>query len=303
MKSFFVVLLLLIPSAARAGEPVSNTVIGGETVYAVKKGDTLELIGSRLGADWRYIARTNGIDHRKHIHPGDKLRVNTLRIVPLTPDALVHEGIILINIPDRMLYFFKGGKLHKAFPVGLGLLSKKGTTRWRTPLGKFRVTAKEKDPVWHVPESIREEMFEEGRPVKTVVLPGPENPLGRFSVKTSIPKIIIHQTIAPSSVYQYRSHGCIRVRPEDMEDFFLGVEINTPGELIYRNVKIAVLPAGPAGKKVFFEINRDVYGMATDARAVAARLFEEAGVSGSVDWEKVDRMLEEKSGIAEDITQ
>ncbi len=270
-----------------------ESIIGEEIEYEVRKGDTIELVGARLGVDWRAIMKGNGIDIRKPLKKGQKLKVNTRRIVPLSTD----NGI-LINIPDRTLYLFKEGRLLTTVPVGLGKPPKKGDRNWGTPLGKFTIVYKEKNPSWYVPPSIQEEMAEAGKEVKTIVPPGPENPLGRYALKTSLQGILIHETIWPSSVYQYRSHGCIRVMPEHMEQLFSKVEINIPGELVYMPVKAVVSDHG----RVFLEARRDVYRRIKDLRHEAKALLERLGVTNRVDWGKVDRVLKEKTGIPEDIS-
>ncbi|HBR22391.1 MAG TPA: hypothetical protein DD713_07505 [Nitrospiraceae bacterium] len=109
---------------------------------------------------------------------------------------------------------------------------------------------------------------------------------------------MIHETIWPTSVYQFRSHGCIRALPENMEKFFKEVEINTVGELIYNPVKVAASDKG----RIFLEVHKDIYGKFRDLKTEAKRLIEEKGVAEKVDWQKVETLLKEKSGIAEDIT-
>lgn len=289
MKSFFILFLLtLFPSVTTA-----DIIIGGEAVYHVVKGDSMELISAKLGINKKNIIRDNNIDIKKILRIGQELRVNTRKIVP----KIVDNGII-INIPDRMLYFFKNGTLETAFPVGLGMPSWRGITHWRTPAGKFKVIGKRKNPTWHVPESMQWKMEMEGKPVKTVVPPGPDNPLGRYAVDTSIPRVVIHETIWPTSVYQFRSHGCIRVLPEDIVNFFEEVEISTTGELIYNPVKVAVSDDG----RVFLEVHKDIYGKIKDLKTEARILIDIRGISDKVDWQKIDMLLKEKSGIAEDIT-
>lgn len=288
MKIVFVLLLvILIPYRSEA-----DMMIGGEVIYVVEKGDILELIGAKLGVDWRTMARENSIDTKKPLKIGQQLRVNTRKIVP----KIVDDGII-INIPDRMLYFFQKGRL-RVFPVGLGMPSWRGITLWRTPTGKFRVISKRRNPTWHVPASMQWKMEMEGKPVKTIVPPGPDNPLGRYAVDTTIPRVVIHETIWPTTVYQFRSHGCIRVLPENIEKFFNEVELNTPGEILYTPVKVAASEAG----RLFLEVHRDIYGKVKDLRDEAKCLIEERGVSNKVDWKKVDGIIKEKSGIAEDVT-
>lgn len=268
-------------------------IIGGEMVYHIVKGDSIELISSRLGVDKRSIIKKNNIDIKKPLQIGQELRINTRKIVP----KIINDGII-VNIPDRMLYFFKNSNIETAFPVGLGMPSWRGMTRWRTPEDKFKVINKRKNPTWRVPESMQWKMMLEGKPVKTIVPPGPDNPLGRYAIDTSIPRVVIHETIWPTSVYQFSSHGCIRIMSENMEKFFKNVEINTPGEIIYKPVKIAVSNEG----RVFLEVHKDIYGKVKDLDVEAGGLIEKAGIADKVDWHKVDIILKERSGIAEDIT-
>lgn len=270
----------------------AGILVGGDTVYTVRKGDTVELIGARFGVSWKQIARENGIDLQKPLKKGMTLRVNTLKIIP----KVVDDGII-VNIPDRTLYFFKGGRVEAMFPVALGMVPGKDVD-WTTPLGKFTVLRKEKNPSWYVPKSIQSEMEADGKTVETIVPPGPENPLGRFAIKTSLPGILIHETIKPQSIHHFRSHGCIRVMPEHMEEFFDKVGVNTPGEVVYLPVKIARSNEG----RVFLEAHGDFYKKIKDLRAEAKAAIESLGLSEIVDWGKVEEALKERNGIPRDIT-
>jgi len=288
LRTFFIFLFIFIPSVSAA-----DIIIGGETVYNIVKGDTIELVSAKLGVDKRSIIKKNNIDIKKPLQIGQELRINTRKIVP----KIINDGII-VNIPDRMLYFFKNSNIETAFPVGLGMPSWRGMTRWRTPEDKFKVINKRKNPTWRVPESIQWKMMMEGKPVKTIVPSGPDNPLGRYAIDTSIPRVVIHETIWPTSVYQFRSHGCIRIMSENMEKFFKNVEINSSGEIIYKPVKIAVSNEG----RVFLEVHKDIYGKVKDLNVEVRGLIEKAGIADKVNWHKVDIILKERSGIAEDIT-
>jgi L,D-transpeptidase ErfK/SrfK len=281
-------LLLLVPSATAA-----DSIIGGEVSYVVRDGDSLELIAARLGTNVGAIAAKINIDTKKPIHKGQVFNLNTRKIVPMTVD----NGII-INIPDRMLYFFHDRKLEQYFPVGLGRPPSKDSIDWSTPVGTFIVQRKVRPPTWYVPASIRKEMEAQGKSVPEVVPPGPENPLGRYAIKISIPGVLIHETNAPASVYKFRSHGCVRVMQEHIILFFEKVEINTPGELIYKPVKAAVSDEG----KIFLEVHRDIYSRIKDLKVETMQIIEQLGVSEKVNWKKIETMLREKSGIAEDVT-
>jgi lipoprotein-anchoring transpeptidase ErfK/SrfK len=273
---------------------ISEKLVGTSSTYSVAKGDNIRLIAAKLGVSRQQLIRKNRLDEKTYLKIGQKLMYNNRKIVP----QRMKNGIV-VNIPDRTLYYFRQGKLAVSMPVALGVSVKSDKYDWKTPTGKFRITAKMKDPAWNVPSSIQSEMEDQGKEAITRIPPGPANPLGKYAIKTSIPGILIHSTTKPWSIYSYASHGCIRVYPEQMEEFFKEVAVNTPGEIIYKTVKLAITEEG----RVFLEVHRDVYnrissGLATEAR----RLIEKQNLSGRVDWQKVKSMVRHTSGIAEDIS-
>ncbi|RNC71428.1 MAG: LysM peptidoglycan-binding domain-containing protein [Desulfuromonadales bacterium] len=274
----------------------ASRMIGEVFDYSVKSRETLRLIGAKLGVSWRQLAKLNGIDPNKPLRAGQILKVDTRRIVPKELD----EGIV-INIPDRTLYFFKGGELQKAIPVAVGKPKKRDVEEqkvWHTPTGRFRIVAKEKDPTWRVPPSIQKEMEAQGRHVLTEVPPGDKNPLGKYAMRTSIPGILIHSTNSPESVYTFSSHGCVRVFPDYMEEFFGVVEVNTPGEIIYKPVKVTVTPEG----RVLLEIHPDIYEKIASIDAEVTGAIRRNSAETRVDWEKVRLALKRRTGIPEDVT-
>jgi L,D-transpeptidase ErfK/SrfK len=285
----FTILLCLSASPVFAGDMV----IGGETTYEVQKKDNLYLIGARHGVFWKALAEQNGLDPKAQVPMGTVLKINNRKIVPRTVD----HGII-INIPDRTLYLFKDGNL-TTFPVALGVPVKTEWSDSRTPMGKFSIVAKRKNPVWHVPESIQVEYFEKGKDVDEAVPPGPKNPLGRYALQTSIPAVLIHETIWPNSIYRYTSHGCVRMLPEHMEKLFPMVERGIQGEIIYEPVKVAALDDG----RIFFEVRSDIYKKRKSVREDAIQLIQSKGLSDKVDWQKVAKMIQDEKGIAEDVAR
>ena len=270
----------------------ADLIIGGEVRYTVRKGDELRLIGARHGVFWKNIAKENGLDPEARMIPGQEIKVTTRKIVP----KVVDDGIV-INIADRTLYLFKKGKL-TAYPVGLGLPAEDDFGDWRTPAGKFVIVGKRKNPIWYVPESIQMEAAAKGKPVEETVPAGPKNPLGRYALQTSIPGVLIHETIRPASVYGYQSHGCIRVLPEHMETLFQAVERGTKGELIYEPFKVAVDESG----RVYLEVRTDTYKRAKSVKEAVWKVIDGKGLSGRVDAVSVEKTIKEQSGIAEDVT-
>ncbi len=270
----------------------TDMIIGGETTHTVAKGDNIYRVGAKYGVYWKNIARDNGLDEKQPLVEGAVLKLNNRKIVP----KVVENGII-INIPDRTLYFFQAGQV-MALPVGLGALLQNEFGDWKTPEGKFHITAKRKDPIWYVPESIQIEYAMKGKEVEETVPPGPKNPLGKYAITTSIPAVLIHDTIYPGSVYRYMSHGCIRMLREHIERLFPLVEIKTPGEIIYEPVKIAQTAEG----RVYLEVRTDVYRKHRSLKQRAAKLFESRGISDKIDWQKVEKIIKEETGVAEDVS-
>jgi L,D-transpeptidase ErfK/SrfK len=270
----------------------ADMIIGGITQYTVQKGDRLELIGAKLGVYWRNIAIENGLDPKAKPTPGQELKVTTRKIVP----KIVEDGII-INIADRTLYYFKGGKL-TAYPVGVGLPSETEFGDWRTPTSKFVITGKRKNPTWAVPDSIQMELAFKGRPIEEFVPPGPKNPLGRYAIQTSIPGVLIHETIWPASVYRFQSHGCIRMLPQNIEKLFEEVEKGTKGEIIYEPIKAAV----DNKERIFLEVRTDTYRRLPSVKDHVWKLLGERGLTDKVNAVKVEQVIKGETGIAEDIT-
>ena len=275
-------------------EVTSEKLVGTASTYSVVKDDTIRLVAAKLGVSRQHLIKKNRLDEKAYLKIGQKLSYNNRKIVP----QRMRDGIV-VNIPDRTLYYFKHGRLAVSLPVALGVPVKSDKYDWKTPTGKFRVTAKMKDPTWHVPPSIQSEMEDQGKEIITSIPPGPENPLGKYAIKTSIPGILIHSTTKPWSIYSFASHGCIRVYPDQMEEFFKEVTVNTRGEIIYKPVKLAITEEG----RVFLEVHRDVYSMSSSGLATEARrLIEKQNLSGRVDWQKVESIVRRTAGIAEDIT-
>ena len=90
-----------------------------------------------------------------------------------------------------------------------------------------KIVAREKDPVWVVPASVRKEHAEDGDMLPAVVPAGPDNPLGQYAFRLSWPSYLIHGTNKPYGVGMRSSHGCMRLYPEDIAVFFDLIPIGT----------------------------------------------------------------------------
>lgn len=275
-----------LPALAQELPPLSQRLTGGDTEYSVRPGDFLIAIGARFGVSPKLLAQQNGIRYEAIIRPGQRFRIHNPHIVP----AGLDDGI-LINLPQRMLFHFSQGHLVAAYPVGLG------KPTWPTPQGTFRIVTRQENKTWKVPVSIQEEMRREGQVVREEVPPGPDNPLGAHWLGLSLWGYGIHGTIAPSSVYHFQSHGCIRLHPDDIAELFDQVKVGTPGRLIYQPVLLAVIEDG----RILLEVHRDIYKEGIEPAQTVRDLAEASGLSQAIDWPTVDAVIAAQDGLSREV--
>lgn len=275
------------PSNGQDRPALSEQLIGGEFTYTVQPGDSLTAIGARFGVSSTLLASRNSLAPAARLKIAQELTVDNRHILPRAID----DGIV-VNIPQRMLYLFKGSQARRAYPVALGKQD------WPTPSGRFKIAVKEENPVWDVPKSIQEEMRREGKVVKTCVPPGPDNPLGKHWLGLSIGGYGIHGTIAPSSIYQFQTHGCIRLHPDDVAELFPAVERGTPVLLVYQRLLLA-----RSGGRIFLEVHRDIYGKQPGAERELRQLADREDLATQIDWLVADAIIRGQQGIAREITK
>ncbi len=276
-----------IPYAQRNFPCLSNTVVGKEFDYSPPQKQEVHLISAKLGEDSKLIAKANHISRFSIVESGGSVHINNRHIAPCD----ITNGI-LVNLPQRMLFYYKDGAPVTWYPVAVG------KPDWETPVGSFSVISKHKNPAWVVPRDIQEEMEEEGKEVRTLIEPGPGNPLGNYWIGLSIRGIGIHATNAPASIYSYRTHGCVRLDPDSIKDLFHRISKGEPGMIVYEPVLFAKTGDG----RVFLEVERDIYegGGATlgDARQIA----ESLKLTDLVDWAGAAAVVDAHDGIAHEVT-
>jgi L,D-transpeptidase ErfK/SrfK len=266
----------------------AREVVGTELRHRVEPGDTLRSLAARYAVDARTLARLNGLPRGAVLPVGDELRVVSEHVVP----RRVEDGIV-INVPQRILFLFRSGRLAGHFPVGIG---RRG---WTTPAGRYRIVEKEEDPSWEVPRSIQAEMRRKGQRVVKRVAPGPDNPLGRHWLGLNRNGIGIHGTPQTSSLFGFVSHGCVRMHPEDVERIFEEVEVGTPVEIVYEPMLLGRDEDG----RVVLEVHPDAYGRVRNPLAVVRRQAEELDVGDLLDWGAVRSALRDRAGIAVPVEQ
>jgi lipoprotein-anchoring transpeptidase ErfK/SrfK len=122
--------------------------------------------------------------------------------------------VIVIRRGSNKLYLYRGMRYVRRFGVATG------QSQYPTPLGRFRIVVKWKNPWWYPPDS---DWAKDKEPVP----PGPGNPLGTRWMGISSPGVGIHGTPEPGSIGYSVSHGCVRLTIRDAEWLFERVTVGT----------------------------------------------------------------------------
>jgi len=219
------------------------------------------------------------------------------RLLPMAP----REGIV-INLPEHRLYYFpKAGREETpvvwSYPVSIGKMD------WNTPLGSTRIVQKIKDPTWTPPKSVREEHAKRGDILPAVVPAGPNNPLGQFAMRLGIPggAYLIHGTNRPAGVGMQVTHGCMRLYPEDIEELFGMVAVNTPVRIVNQPFKLG-WQDGQLWVEVHPALQEDSVEppTLTDLTRLVVEVTRESLTP--VDWTRVQRAFAETRGVPEVIS-
>jgi len=218
------------PAAPPEPPPVANErfelapgedVVGVVQVVSAGKDDTLTDIARRFNVGYEEILRANPKVDPWLPGEGREIIVPTQFVLPDAP----RTGVV-INIPAMRIFYYPPVKRGEhpvvlTHPIGIGKVG------WRTPEGVTKIVRRQKDPTWRVPESVRKEHHENGDDLDPVIGPGPDNPLGKYAFYLQWPSYLIHGTNKPAGVGLRSSHGCIRLYPEDIEQFYNMVPIGT----------------------------------------------------------------------------
>jgi L,D-transpeptidase ErfK/SrfK len=155
--------------------------------------------------------------------------------------------------------------------------------------------------------SVRKEHHENGEDLDPVIGPGPDNPLGKYAFYLQWPSYLIHGTNKPAGVGLRSSHGCIRLYPEDIEQFFnlvpLGTQVrvvNQPFVFGWLDDQLYMQP---------FDVLEDDTRDWTKAqkklltRSLAARLEHQVQAHHEqVDWDQVAALARSPRGVPVSIT-
>jgi len=119
---------------------------------------------------------------------------------------------LVVSLADRKIALFEDGRVVKVYSIAVG---KRSTP---SPNGSFHIVSRVVKPTYYKPGK--------------VVPAGPANPLGTRWMGLGFKGYGIHGTNRPTSIGKAASHGCIRMRNQDVEDLFERVEVGDPVDLL-----------------------------------------------------------------------
>jgi L,D-transpeptidase ErfK/SrfK len=198
-----------------------SDIVGHVQKTIVGKDDTLPDIARRFDVGYEEMLLANpGVDPWLP-GVGREVIVPTEFVLPAAP----HEGLV-VNVAAMRVYYYpphKKGEPQTVFthPIGIGKVG------WKTPEGTTKIVSRQKDPIWVVPKSVRDEHAKDGDMLPAQVPPGPDNPLGAYEFRLEWPSYLLHGTNKPYGVGMRSSHGCMRMYPEDIAVFFDLLPIGT----------------------------------------------------------------------------
>ena len=142
-------------------------------------------------------------------------------------DAATRDGsttYLLLKLGERRLYMINDDyhpetpPIVDSFPVAIG------RQEYATPVGRFQVTEMAEDPSW-----VQFDWENPARAIRTIP-PGPDNPLGRRWIGFASAHgwdIGFHGTPHPELLGQAVSHGCVRMRNDDVVKLYDRVGVGT----------------------------------------------------------------------------
>lgn len=207
-----------------------NTVVVGEdTTYQVERGGTttLEYVAAKF-----QLGLSNMIEANPGVDPIVPMAGTNL-IIPrrlLLPDTK-RTGII-VNSPEMRLYYYHDNQVD-VLPIGIGQLGTDTPLNWVT-----KVERKRANPTWTPTQKMHEEYAARGEYLPKVWPAGPDNPMGLFAIYIGR-LYAIHGTNADFGIGLRVSHGCVRLRNEDIEYLFNNVPVGTRVQFINEPIKTA----------------------------------------------------------------
>lgn len=184
-----------------------------------------------------------GLSNMLEANPGVDVylpKAGSKMIIPqqlILPDA-PREGIVINSAEMRLYYYPKGSKTVVVLPIGIGELGKDTPINWTTA-----VERKKDGPTWTPTKGMHADYAARGETLPAVFPAGPDNPMGLYALYIGR-LYAIHGTNANFGIGLRVSHGCVRLRNDDIKFLFENVPVGTRVQFIDEPVKATTEPDG-----------------------------------------------------------
>lgn len=156
----------------------------------------------------------------------------------ILPDNAPREGIVINSAEMRLYYYPKGSNSVVVLPIGIGELGKDTPLDWVTSVQRKRPF-----PTWTPTKAMHAEYAANGQNLPEVFPAGPDNPMGLYALYIGR-LYAIHGTNANFGIGLRVSHGCVRLRADDIKWLFENVPVGTRVQFINQPIKVTEEPDG-----------------------------------------------------------
>ncbi|MFN7096617.1 MAG: L,D-transpeptidase family protein [Gammaproteobacteria bacterium] len=281
-------LLALQATAATYSLPTDADVVGSLQMTTLRSGVSLSTVVENYDIGYYELLEANPQMNPLHPYVGQRVIIPTQYVLPQAP----RQGIV-INLAELRLYYYPPGQnVVITEPIGIGRMG------WNTPTGTFKIIEKIPNPTWHVPASIAADQASQGVILPKTIPPGPDNPLGAYAMRLSLPDYLIHGTNKPAGVGRRVSSGCIRMYPEDIASLFQMVAVGTPVTIVNQPFK-----AGWLNGQLYLEavqpLSEQRSQMGSNLLQLMAQAVDNAtaGTNAVINWNKAEMIANQQSSI------
>jgi L,D-transpeptidase YbiS len=228
--------------------PADGSRLIGRNEYYVVPDKKMTLEG--IAADFQ-LGLTNMLEANPGVDPFLPLPRSTL-LIPhklILPDAPM-EGIVINVAEMRLYYYHKERNTVEVLPIGIGQLGKDTPENWVT-----KVQRKKAGPTWTPTAAMRKEYAAKGETLPPVWPAGPDNPMGLYALYVGR-LYAIHGTNASFGIGLRVSHGCVRLRNNDIEHLFKSVPVGTRVQFVNQPIKTSLEPDGSRWLEVHNPLSR-----------------------------------------------
>ncbi|MGP6488886.1 L,D-transpeptidase family protein [Duffyella gerundensis] len=210
----------------------------------------------------------------------------------ILPDA-PREGIVINSAEMRLYYYPKGTKTVVVLPIGIGELGKDTPVNWTTT-----VQRKKDGPTWTPTKKMHEEYQARGETLPAVFPAGPDNPMGLYALYIGR-LYAIHGTNANFGIGLRVSHGCVRLRANDIKWLFDNVPVGTRVQFIDQPIKASVEPDGSRYVEVHNPLSttEEQFTSREPVPLSITPAVSKVVVDASVDQAQIDAALKARTGM------